>query len=145
MSHVAKLEIEVKDLDALRKAAETLGLELRQDQKTYKWWGYSVGDYPLPEGFKEKDLGKCDHALSLKDNPNAYEVGVVKNKDGRPGYTLLWDFYGGGYGLQKAIGKDGNFLKQQYAKEVAKKKIPFGFKVTEKVVNNKIVLHAVRG
>jgi len=121
MSHVATIDLEIKDLGCLERAAKALGMEFARDQKKYRWWGHSVGDYPLPKGFAEGDLGKCEHALSIPDNRQAYEVGVVPRRDGRPGYTLLWDFYGGGYGLQDKIGKDGNKLKQEYAVQVAMK------------------------
>jgi hypothetical protein len=113
MSHVSKFELEVNDLAALEAACEPLGLEFKKDQKKYKWYGHSVGDYPIPAGFKASDLGKCEHAIGVKNNPNAYEVGVVKNPNGK-GYTLLWDFWAGGYGLQEKVGKDGDKLKQHY-------------------------------
>ncbi len=45
MSHVATIEIQIKDLAALKQAAKDLGLEFRENQKTYRWYGYSVGDY----------------------------------------------------------------------------------------------------
>ncbi|HWY36778.1 MAG TPA: hypothetical protein VNX68_19185 [Nitrosopumilaceae archaeon] len=147
MSHVVKLELEIKDLIALKAAAKMLGMEFREGQKTYNWWGHSVGDYPLPEGFTAKDLGKCEHALSIPDKSDAYEVGVVKRRDNRPGYTLLWDFYGGGRGLVAKIGKDGCKIKQAYAESVAslalKKK---GFKIQRSVnkETGKVVLTAVK-
>jgi hypothetical protein len=113
MSHVSTFELEVNDLDALDSACKQLGLELVRGQKQYRWYGRSVGDYPLPAGFTEQDLGKCDHAIRIPGNPNAYEIGVVKNRNGR-GYQLLWDFWQGGYGMQAKVGKDGEKLKQQY-------------------------------
>ncbi len=122
MSHVAIVDLEIDDLSSLKEAAKAMGLEFT-DKKTYRWWGHSVGDYPLPEGFTEADLGKCDYALSIPGNGRAYEVGVVKRRDGKPGYQLLWDFYAGGYGLEKAIGKDGGLLKQSYAVMRAKKEM----------------------
>jgi hypothetical protein len=121
MSHVAKIEMEIKDLAALEDAAKRLGMELVRNQRTYKWYGYSVGDYPLPEGFTKEDLGKCEHALRIPGNNRAYEVGVVARRDGRPGYTLLWDFWSGGYGLVDKVGKDGNKLKSEYTAAVAVK------------------------
>lgn len=139
MSHVSKIDIKPTDLAALKLAAKRLGGEL-VEQKTYKWYGTSVGDYPLPEGFTAKDLGKCDFAIKFPDAK--YEVGVVKRKDGKPGYELLWDFWSGGFGLEKAIGKDGNKLKQSYGVEAAKRaamlkgwscfeqKTPTGIKLT---------------
>ena len=116
MSHVAKIEVEIKDLEALAAAAKRLGGEL-VEQKHYAWYGTSVGDYPLPEGFTAADLGKCEQAIRF---PGAkYEIGVVKRRDGRPGYTLLWDFWQGGYGLTKAIGDKGERLSQAYGVEAA--------------------------
>jgi hypothetical protein len=116
MSHVAKIEVEIKDLEALAAAAKRLGGELVK-QSTYTWYGHSVGDYPLPEGFTAADLGRCEHAIRF---PGAkYEVGVVKRRDGRPGYTLLWDFWQGGYGLTAAIGDKGQRISQAYGVEAA--------------------------
>ncbi|MER3425254.1 MAG: hypothetical protein C4293_20535 [Nitrospiraceae bacterium] len=51
----------------------------------------------------------------------AYEIGVVKRRDGRPGYALLWDFWKGGFGMQEKVGENADRLKQAYAVEVAKK------------------------
>jgi hypothetical protein len=121
MSHVATIEIEIRDLDALDAAARSLGLELVRGQTTYKWYGRHVGDYPLPAGFTREDLGRCDHAIRVPGNNQAYEIGVVKRRDGRPGYVLLWDFWRGGYGLVEKVGENANRLKQAYAIEAAKR------------------------
>lgn len=121
MSHVITIDLHIKDLQSLQKAAEACGLELMRDQTRYKWYGRHVGDYPLPQGFNAADLGCCEHALVIPGNQEAYSVGVVKRRDGKPGYTLLWDFFAGGYGLEKAIGIDGVKLRDQYAAQVAVK------------------------
>jgi hypothetical protein len=110
MSHLTKIKIEIKSLSALEIAARLCGLELRK-QSTYKWYGRSVGDYPLPEGMTKEQLGHCDYALSIPGNHNAYEVGICQNGTS---YSLLWDFWKGGYGLQDAIGKDGSKLITEY-------------------------------
>lgn len=122
MSHVADIELDINDLSCLKEAAKSLGLEF-VEQTTYKWFGRHVGDYPLPKGFAREDLGKCKYALRLPGDSKAYEVGVVERKDGKPGYQLLWDFWAGGYGLEKAIGKDGGLLKQAYTIMRAKKEM----------------------
>ena len=123
MSHVATIDLEIKDLDALAAAAKFIGLEFVKGQETYKWYGSHVGDYPLPQGFKASELGKCEHALRIpkseNTSENCYEVGVVRRRDGKPGYTLLWDFWNRGYGLQDKIGDNGSRLKQEYAAAVA--------------------------
>lgn len=147
MSHVAKIELEIKDLDALKKAASMLGLEFVEGQTTYHWYGHHVGDYPLPTGFKASDLGKCEHAMRIPNKKSAYEIGVVKRKDGKPGYTLLWDFWQNGYGLKEKVGEDGNKLKQAYAEAVATKSLQKkGFKINRQVnkETGKVVLTAMK-
>ena len=122
MSHVAIVDVEIKDLTALARACENLGLKFNEGQKTYKWYGRSVGDYPLPDGFTASDLGKCSHAISIPGNKNAYEVGICKNPNGK-GYLPLWDFWNGGYGLQKMVGDNCDLLVHEYSKEVARAEV----------------------
>lgn len=119
MSHVAKIEVEIKDLAALKATAARLGLELMEGQTAYKWYGRSVGDTKLPEGFKANELGQCEHAIRVVGNPNAYEIGVVRRRDGGEGYTLLWDSWSGGYGLVEKVGAKAEKLTQGYGVEVA--------------------------
>jgi hypothetical protein len=145
MSHVATVELEVKDLDALERACKRLGLVLRLGQQTYKWWGTHVGDYPLPEGFTEEDLGKCEHAIADPNNRHAYEIGLVKRRDGKPGYTLLWDFFGGGQGLQEKVGENCKALRQAYAIEVARKSMQAkGYQLREVVQDKRIKLLCIK-
>jgi hypothetical protein len=131
MSHVVLIKFKVEDLDCLEKAANALGLELVKDQKTYKWFGRWVGDYKMPEGMTAADLGKCDHVLRVKDNPHAYEVGIVaRDKE----YELLYDFWAGGHGLLLKIGQDAKDLRMRYDMETIKKdRIREGYRVWEEV------------
>ena len=115
MSHVAKIELEINDLDDLKRACNRLGFEFMENQRTYKWFGQWVGDYPLPEGIKKEDLGKCDHAIRVPEAK--YEVGIVR-RNGT--YLLLWDFWSSG-GLEEKLGKDAGLLKQAYAIERIKR------------------------
>lgn len=115
MSHVAAVALEITDLDSLEDACKMMGLELVRGQQTYKWYGTHVGDYPIPDGFTKADMGRCEHAIRIPGNSQAYEIGVVKNRNGQPGYTLLWDFWGGGFGMQAKVGKEGGLLKQSYS------------------------------
>ena len=119
MSHVTVIAVELKDLDALKAVCAALGLEFRENQKTYRWYGQHVGDYPVPFGFAKANLGKCDHAIAVKGNRNAYEVGLVKRGDA---FIPLWDFWQGGYGLREKIGEDGSTLISAYTREVAVRK-----------------------
>lgn len=120
MSHVAIVDIEIKDFAALARACENLGLVFNEGQKTYRWYGRSVGDYPLPTGFAASDLGKCDHAISIPGNKQAYEIGICKSREGKKSSILMWDFWAGGHGMQAKAGKDCESLIHEYAKEVAR-------------------------
>jgi hypothetical protein len=107
MSHIVSIKTELLDVEAIKAACADLGLTFKADQKSYKWWGRSVGDYPLPAGFKASDLGTCEHAIGVPGT--SWEIGVARarNADGTPGngYTLLCDFYGSdGAPIGKALG-----------------------------------------
>lgn len=115
MSHVATVDVRITSLDDLRAACQRLGLEFMEGQQTYRWYGRHVGDYPLPAGFTAADLGKCEHAIRVPGSAEAYEVGVVRCRDGKPGYMLVWDFWNGGIGLQDKVGEDCGLLRQSYA------------------------------
>ena len=131
----------------MQKAAEKLGLEVRQ-KKTYNWFGRHVGDYPLPEGFTQSELGKCEFALGVIGNDGAYEIGVVKSKTGN-GYTLLYDFFNRGYGLMPKVSTDGeglNLLKTEYGVEVAKKALRRkGYRNVKEIRENGKVRLVARG
>ncbi len=121
MSHVSKIELEVKDLPTLKQACQRLGLNIVQDQKTFKWYG--------------QEEGRCDHAIRV---PGAnYEIGVVKAGNG---FELRCDYWDSAIG--KAIGKNGGLLKQAYAiertKTEARRK---GYSVIEKQTDSGIRLH----
>jgi hypothetical protein len=120
MSHVITCKVQIKNLAALERAAKRCGLEMRRGQKHYRWFGKFVGDSPMPAGFTESQLGKCDHALGIPGNSSAYEVGVVARAGGQ--YELIWDYWSGGYGLVDKIGKDAQTLKDEYSIAVAEEK-----------------------
>lgn len=146
-SHVTTIDIEILDLDSLQKAAEKLGLEVRQKTK-YNWFGCHVGDYPLPEGFTQSELGHCEFALGVVGNEAAYEIGVVKSKTGN-GYTLLYDFFSRGYGLMPKVSSDGeslNLLKTEYGVEVVKKSLRRkGYRNVKEIRENGKVRLVARG
>jgi hypothetical protein len=136
MSHVATVEIEIKDLDALAKACEACGLEFVRDQTTFKWFGSWVKDYHAEDaayknGFKPEDYGKCLHAIRVPGKADAYEIGVARRQDGKLG--LLFDFWAGGKGLIDKCGQNAGKLTQEYAAQVAMKKAKLqGFSVQRK-------------
>lgn len=133
MSHIVTVDLEITDLKSLEIAAKKIGLEFVRDSKKYKWYGVSVGDYPLPKGFNTSDLGKCEHEIRVPDNNSAYSIGVVPRRDGKAGYTLMYDFYNGGYGLMKVAGSKCSELLMRYTAEVTIKEMrKKGFRSTVK-------------
>lgn len=114
MSHVSIMNLVINSLIALKLTVDRLGWVFMENQKTYKWYGRFMGDYPLPEGFTAADLGKCDHVIHV---PGAkYEIGVVE-RNGQ--IYLLWDFWQDG-GLERIIGPGGARIRQLYPIEEAK-------------------------
>lgn len=67
MSHLSDIGLSVQDLNAMQEAASLCGMELVRGQEEYHWYGTFVGDSPMPEGMTLEQLGKCKHALRLKD------------------------------------------------------------------------------
>jgi hypothetical protein len=116
MSHLVDGDCSITNLDALDAACGKLGLELIRNQATYKWFGRFVGDSPLPPGLKIEDLGKCEHAIRIKGAPaDAYEIGLVRRRDGQPGWTLAFDSWGHhGRALEKVAGKGLRTLMIQH-------------------------------
>lgn len=114
MSHVETIKQQFIDLGILKEACKVLGLEFYENQSTYRWFGRFVGDAPLPEGFTKEELGHCLHAIGIKDNDYAYQIGVVKSKTD-DGYVLLYDNWREGKGLEQVIGKKANRLAQEYS------------------------------
>ena len=120
MSHISKIELEVKDLRILGQACKKIGLEFIKGQRSFKWYG------------KES---LCDHAIKVSGAD--YEIGVI-NKDRH--YELNCDFYDPN--IEKSVGKQGGRLKQVYAVEKtkleARKK---GYTVVERQTQSGIRLH----
>jgi hypothetical protein len=124
MSHVATVDLKITDLDALEVVCERLGLELVREQKTYAWWGTSVGDYALPKGMTTADLGKCAHAIRVKGTTprnghgGPWEIGLVQQPDGS--FLPVYDFFGSaGDALHAKTGRGLTTLKAEMAQEVS--------------------------
>lgn len=111
MSHVDNISTngEEFDLEVIQELCRRMGWTFVEGKKTYAWYGYSVGDYPIPEGFTEADLGKCDHAIQIPGC--SYEVGLVQGVDG--GYNVIADFWREG-GLDQVLGKHGELFQRDY-------------------------------
>lgn len=121
MSHVASVECRITDLEALKVAADKLGFEFVEDQKTFKWYGRWLNDWSdrsrgaVFKGHNPKTFGKCSHALRLKSRSGMdYEVGIVPAPNGEEGYDLIYDSYGPGRNLESVGGKDMSKLSNEY-------------------------------
>ena len=135
MSHVVKLSLEITDLNAVKLACKRLGWQFIEGQKTYRWFGKWVGDYPMPEGMSKEQLGTCDHVIRVPGC--SYEIGLKKlgNK-----YVPLYDFWKSG-GLDKAMGEKGTPLVQAYVAEKTKiEAIKKGYSVSESRNGDKLTL-----
>ena len=121
MSHVTAIRtVPIKDKQAITAAVQELGGEIIE-KNTYKWYGRSVGDYPLPKGIKKEDLGKCEFVAKFPGIN--YEVGFAK-VEGEEGLFPLYDFWGSsgehdGMKLQKVIGDGAGKLMQKYSTHAA--------------------------
>jgi len=140
MSHIVEIDLIINDLAALKAAVSAIpGLEFRESKKTYNWYGVSVGDYPLPEGMTKEELGHCEHAIGITGNRNAYEVGVVKRKDGK-GFSLVLDFWSGGKGLCELVGekvKDGRTRNEKTGLNCLKLANSYAAQVSAKAMKKK--------
>jgi hypothetical protein len=96
VSHISKIELEIKDLSDLDRACQRLGIALVRNQQTFRWFS----------GMKE-----CQGAIRV---PGAsYEIGIIREGNA---YRLLWDDFASG-GLEARLGKKAGLLKQAYAVE----------------------------
>jgi hypothetical protein len=142
MSHVTAIDLEIKDIQALKLACEELGLNFKENQKTYRWYGkwvndYRSGDAAFNHGIKPEDYGKGEHAVEVPGSK--YDIGVHRSGEG---YKLAFDFWGTGKAIQEKVGKGGEKIKQLYAVHAAtlaaKRK---GWIVQRKTVGSKIELN----
>lgn len=146
MSHVADVEIKIRDLKAAEAAAKACGGELVIGQKTHKWYGRFMNDWNSQDAAARrrdpKSFGKCDHAIKFPGV--AYEIGLCKEEDGS--YTPVYDSWGPGNGIVQACGglKLPKF-QNEYAAAVSTRVLARkGFRVTRTTgPKGEIVLKAV--
>lgn len=111
MSHVTDIKCPIDDLAAVKAVCAELGLTFCENQNRYRWYGSHVGDYPLPDGFTVEDLGKCVHAIKVPGCD--WEIGLSVPRNGK-GLRMLFDFWGPGQALSKALG--GNDAREFVAR-----------------------------
>ncbi len=110
-SHIVTASIDASDLDILDSACGRVGVKLNRGQTSFRWYssGYGTND-------------KCAHAISVPNNRNAYEIGVIP--DGEK-MTLKYDFFGdAGHAMSRLVGDDIGLLKQAYGVEAMLATVP---------------------
>ena len=121
MSHVAMGKLRVTSLDDLEVAAERCGLRIVRNQRTFKWYGRFMNDSEegrqLNRRLPASEWGKCEHALVVPGQSDAYEIGVVKAIDGGEGYDLVFDSWGPGRVLQERAGMGLTKLAEEIGAE----------------------------
>lgn len=107
MSHVVAMKGLIKSLAVAKAVAKRLGGELKEGQKTYRWYGrwmddYSKEDAAYKQGIATENYGKCDHAIVF---PGCnYDVGLVWDA-AQQAYTLVWDYVD--HNLKEKLGGTG--------------------------------------
>ena len=125
MSHVAAVKCQILNLEILKKSCENIGLEFVTGQKTFKWYQTWVNDYNAANaayrnGIDPKTYGKCEHAIKVKNaNKETYEIGLVRDPERSDAWTMVYDFWQGGFGLEKVAGKNLAILQKEYTKMVS--------------------------
>lgn len=129
MSHVANVEIEIKDLNALETACKKLGVVLKRGQKT---WNSFYGQ-------RQEQYGRGEHAITVPDS--AYEIGVIKNANGS-GFHLAFDSWSKqGNAITARLGAGLTRLKNEYTATIATRQLQRqGFSVRRTMKNGRIQL-----
>jgi len=146
MSHVGTVDCFVTDLADAAAGGEACGFELRQNQRSYTWYGQYVGDSQLAPGHDPATFGTCEHVLRLKDHREGdYEIGLVPRVDGEPGWELLYDSWGPGSRIEARAGQRLAKLKDEIAAAASERVLRRqGYRVT-RTVNAETGAIQVRG
>src|SRR5688572_9498476 len=99
--HVVSVEIELRSLDAIKKACKRQGWTFKEGQQTYRWVGKWYDDSPVPRNLFETEeeyqrvlnmpkpvrcaymknaLGHCTHAIQVPTGHG--EIGLIE-REGR--------------------------------------------------------------
>lgn len=99
MSHFSKITAQIKDLKALKDAAESMGFTLLEDANCRYYYGEEHSDY----------------VIKL---PGSYDIAVTKQGDT---FSMAADFYG--RNVSSYVGQGAQLLIQQYAIQKIKNEV----------------------
>lgn len=128
MSHVARVDLVINDLDALASACIALSCTYDRTAVDYRWWGRSVGDYDSADaaskfGIPVSRYGKADAGVITVPGAN-WQIGVYQNPQKAGTYVLVYDYFGSeGEAIHRACGAGLAQLKAHYGAQVATKKL----------------------
>ena len=122
MSHISTGKVLITDLSSLAKVCQTLGLELRRDQKTYRTYAGRTSS--------------CEHAIVHGTAKDAYQIGLLPARfdkksqsvvacrpdEKKDGWMLGYDAWAGGKGMMDVVGKNCDVLMQSYGVAAARAK-----------------------
>ena len=141
MSHVAVVEVSIKSLGDLARACKALGLEYDRKARKWAWYGVFIGDYnrqdaAVKHGIATSRYGTSDAGV-IKVPGATYSIGVYQIP-GQPGkYTLVYDNWHGGHGIENVLGAGLPKLRQEYAAQVSRRKMQAaGFQVQRRLLDN---------
>lgn len=130
MSHVADVQMQIKDLPALKRAVETMGGTFIEGQRTFRWYGRFLNDWREGRSVAERaavnrvnpeNFGKCEHAIAIPGC--GYEIGVIKRADGQ-GFELIYDEFGEGRKLLEWLGGEKySMIKSHYGAQVSSREL----------------------
>lgn len=125
MSHIAKIELQIKDKEALKAAILELGGQYHP-RPTFRLWRETP----------------CESCATFPDEPH-FELGFVREKATDRHLTAKWDT--DSQPLNKRLGTNGERLKQLYGVHAASQTLRRqGYTVTRAMVGGKIKLTACK-
>lgn len=127
MSHIARMRCQIRDLESLGEACANKNARLALNQKTFKSYGG----------------GRCEHAITLLDDSQAYEIGVNQSAEVPGTYDLDYDSWGPGAALERRFGPQLVGLQNEYLAVVSEKALRReGFMVQRQEAGEEIRLRA---
>lgn len=162
MSHVVTLDLEIRNLEAVKQTCKKLGWIFKENQKTYQWWGHWVDDSPVPRQLFSTQaeyeemiklspqerrqkmntlLGHCDHAIAIPGQQ--FEIGLIKRGQE---YVMIWDWASN---LRQILGDPAHpeinpFPAAYLTEEIRMEAEAQGFFVQETRQGKNIILEAVK-
>lgn len=127
MSHIASVNCQIKDLDALELAAQKFNARLVRGKTSFKAY---YGDTNT----------KCQHVVEMVDNPKGYSIGLRQKAQADEEYELACDFFDGS--LAKAFGPELVNLRNEYQVAVVQANLPRGYRFQREDVGTQIRLRA---